>query len=483
MSNTTGNTKILMDIESKRTFVVSMDGTGKVLDIAPLKDTPPFAVARPGMPPAQPKPLAGTKSFCVDMSAAEAKPQIYTIAWPSKQDVEKAQNEGKPDPLPHVAKKELPQDLIKAGLAAMPDSLKTDEEREETNDAEIAAAMENINKLIGLGEVKDKLQSQIKKTKYVLARRKILKKSKKFKLPEKEKSSLHMVFSGNPGTGKTTVAREYGKMLKALGLVSKGHIVEAQAADLIAGYVGQTGPQTRAKIEEALGGVLFIDEAYGITEGVNGEKFGKEAIAELVAAMENHRDDLVIIVAGYPDLMKNFINSNPGLKRRFVNYLNFADYEGQELADIMDLMSEEHAVVLTPEAKALAVQKIEREKKKSGKNFGNAGTVRNVIELAIENMAARVMEVNSVGDFNKMAQKDAEEMLTTITAEDIKKINLDGIKNVKKSKGVGFSIPEEQKAGGPKKLAAHFEPVSDSRQDASNDDAARPAVRPSAPGR
>src|SRR4249919_1432110 len=153
-------------------------------------------------------------------------------------------------------------------------------------------------------------------------------------LPEVN-ASLHVVFTGEPGTGKTTVARIIGRLYGSIGLVSKGHTVEVSRADLVAGYVGQTAMKVQAAVERAVGGVLFIDEAYALSMEGSGE-FGAEAVAELVKLMEDHRDDLAVIAAGYPEEMKRFIDSNPGLRSRFTHYIDFRVYSPAELVQVFE---------------------------------------------------------------------------------------------------------------------------------------------------
>ena len=167
--------------------------------------------------------------------------------------------------------------------------------------------------------------------------------------------SLHMVFSGNPGTGKTTIARLMARVYHSLGILSKGQLVEVDRSGLVAGYVGQTAIKTRKVIDSALGGVLFIDEAYALNGG-GANDFGQEAIDTLLKAMEDHRDDLVVIVAGYDGLMDEFIHSNPGLESRFNRFLHFADYTAEELLAIFRMQCEKGCYILEPEAEALHFQ-------------------------------------------------------------------------------------------------------------------------------
>ena len=190
--------------------------------------------------------------------------------------------------------------------------------------------------------------------------------------------SLHMVFSGNPGTGKTTIARIMARIYHSLGILSKGHLVEVDRSGLVAGYVGQTAGKTAKVIEKALGGVLFIDEAYALN-GAGENDFGQEAIDTLLKAMEDHRDDLVVIVAGYDGLMETFIHSNPGLESRFNRYLHFEDYTLEEMTRIFAMQCKKGCYTLDKDAEK-AVRLLIAEHNRDNVSFGNARGVRNLFE-------------------------------------------------------------------------------------------------------
>ncbi len=225
------------------------------------------------------------------------------------------------------------------------------------------------------------------------------------KLPTLE-TSHHLVFTGNPGTGKTTVARLLSQILRTLGLVSKGHLVESDRSHLVAGYVGQTATKTRAVLESALGGTLLIDEAYALARG-GANDFGREAIDTVVKYMEDHRDDLALIAAGYPTEMVEFVDANPGLKSRFTRFIDFPDYTTDELVEIFERMSGDVRYELDDSGRAALRTVIEAEPRTRG--FGNARFVRNLFEEAVGRQADRLAAV----------AEPTDEQLTTLTAADI----------------------------------------------------------------
>ncbi len=220
--------------------------------------------------------------------------------------------------------------------------------------------------------------------------------------------SMHMVFLGNPGTGKTTVARLVGGLYAAIGALSKGQLVEVDRSGLVAGYVGQTAIKTAEVIQSALGGVLFIDEAYSLASGGEND-FGREAIETLLKAMEDHRDDLVVVAAGYTGPMERFLRSNPGLESRFNKYIRFPDYDGAELYAIFRGLCGQNGYELDGEADACARQMFERMYEERDENFGNGRDVRNRFEDAMTRQANRVAALEA----------PTKEELAAFTKEDL----------------------------------------------------------------
>lgn len=202
--------------------------------------------------------------------------------------------------------------------------------------------------------------------------------------------SKHLVFTGNPGTGKTTVARILARLYKKIGVLTTGQLVECDRSGLVAGYVGQTAVKTRKKIEEAMGGVLFIDEAYALAKTGQENDFGQEAIDTILKAMEDHRDDFVVIAAGYTEPMERFIDSNPGLRSRFNKYIEFPDYTDEELLAIFDQNCRKYQYVCEAGVREAVEKELSRRRALAGRNFANAREVRNLFEEIVTNQAGRV---------------------------------------------------------------------------------------------
>ena len=208
----------------------------------------------------------------------------------------------------------------------------------------------------------------------------------------------HLLFTGNPGTGKTTVARLIGQIFKALGLLEKGHFIEANRSNLVAGYVGQTALKTKEVIESALDGVLFIDEAYGLSRSDSGQDFGKEAIDTLVPMMENERDRLIVILAGYTLEMQGFMNANSGIKSRISNIIEFPDYTGEELHQICLGMGQQGGWIVPPEVSAKLLTVFRDMYEHRGRNFGNGREVRNVYEKMVQRLKSRIVREHLSGE-------------------------------------------------------------------------------------
>lgn len=260
--------------------------------------------------------------------------------------------------------------------------------------------MKQLDRLVGLQNVKDFVY-EIYAWLYITQCRKELG-------LKGSNQTLHMVFKGQPGTGKTTVARILGKLFQEMGVLSKGHLVEVERADLVGEYIGHTAQKTRDLVKKALGGILFIDEAYSLARG-GSKDFGKEAVDCLVKAMEDHKDEFVLILAGYPQEMEYFLNSNPGLPSRFPVQLEFKNYSVQELLSIAEIMVEDREYQLSAQAKHKIKQFLYEQMRDSNKNFSNARFVRNLIEKAIREHAVRLLH----------SQTNSRDELMTLTAQDI----------------------------------------------------------------
>ncbi|MGE0879881.1 MAG: AAA family ATPase [Acidimicrobiia bacterium] len=258
--------------------------------------------------------------------------------------------------------------------------------------------MAELDGLIGLGSVKAEIRLVAD-----LIQVQRLRESRQLPIVE---TTRHLVFSGNPGTGKTTVARLLSEIYRTLGVVDKGHLVETDRSGLVAGYVGQTATKTRAVVEEAIGGTLLIDEAYALARG-NENDFGKEAIDTLVKMMEDHRHDLVIIAAGYTLDMAEFIAANAGLRSRFPKTIDFPDYSDDELIEIFQSLGKKQRY--TPDENAVAKLRSLLASEIRDRGFGNARLVRNLFEAAIARQAGRIMKIASPSDHD----------LTTLVADDV----------------------------------------------------------------
>ena len=268
--------------------------------------------------------------------------------------------------------------------------------------AERDAIQKELDAIVGLDSVKQyliSLEDHIKVSR--------IRKLKGLKTSEVSK---HMIFTGNPGTGKTTIARLVSRMMKACGILKQGHLVEVTRADLVAKYVGQTAPQTMDVIKSAIGGVLFIDEAYALYRGKD-DSFGLEAIDTLVKAMEDHRDDLIVILAGYSKEMETFLNANSGLKSRFANIINFEDYTGHELVLIAKSIAASKDYRIDEEALKPLEDYFSKVQSRKDMTSGNGRLARNIVEEAILNQSKRVLEDDAEIDLLQLVDFDLKEGL------------------------------------------------------------------------
>ncbi|HFK1682052.1 TPA: AAA family ATPase [Bacillus tropicus] len=259
--------------------------------------------------------------------------------------------------------------------------------------------MEQLNRLIGMPQLKQDIQNIVN-----LIKIQQMRSSKGMKTVA---MSRHLVFTGNPGTGKTTVARLLSQIYRKLGILNSGHLVEVDRAGLVAGYVGQTAIKTDEVIKKAIGGVLFIDEAYTLSN----DDFGKEAIDTILKRMEDYREELIVIVAGYPDKMLSFIQSNPGLESRFNKYIQFDDYLPQELVQIFEMMCVEQNYCVDQKALDKVYTYAEKQFTNRNDNFSNARLMRNVFEQTITNQANRLVVAP--------IENITEDELSLITVEDV----------------------------------------------------------------
>lgn len=275
------------------------------------------------------------------------------------------------------------------------------------SDKSLENILQELNSLIGLSSVKREVEGLINVVKNRKRREEL-----GLKQPE---LSLHMVFSGNPGTGKTTVARLIAEIYHELGLISGGQLIEVDRSKLVAGYVGQTAIQTKEVIDSAIGGILFIDEAYTLSnDKANGDNFGQEAIDTLLKSMEDNRDNLIVIVAGYPDLMKEFLASNPGLESRFNTHIHFDDYSAPELLELLKYSCKKNGMSLSQDAETYAKAFFEKRCENLPANFANGRYVRNIFEKLCRN------QDNRVAGFQNPTRND----LSTLTLDDFDNISI-----------------------------------------------------------
>lgn len=315
---------------------------------------------------------------------------VATIFGPKDSAVaEKRRPENRPVPLPSPAQPAPPIIVSATPLTA------------QSPQAMIAAALAELDSLTGLQSIKAEVRTLVNVLQLQRQRQEL-------GLPQTP-LSLHLVFRGNPGTGKTTVARIIGRIYAALGLLQKGHLVEVDRSALVAEFAGQTGPKTHRKIDEALGGLLFVDEAYSLVAEGRDDPYGHEAVQALLKRMEDDRHRLAVILAGYPEPLNQLLTSNPGLSSRFTTQLTFADYAPLELAKIFRVLCEQNHFVVTPAAHARLLLVLTWLHKQRDEHFGNGRLVRNLFEQSIRRLANRIASIAPL----------TRELLTTFEADDI----------------------------------------------------------------
>ena len=279
-------------------------------------------------------------------------------------------------------------------------------------------SMKELDTLVGMIDIKNQIKELIKLVSYY----------KEIGKNVLNEFSLHTVFTGNPGTGKTTIARIFGKIYKALGLLERGHMVETGKEGLVAGFVGQTAIKAQDVIKKAMGGILFIDEAYALAGKGGQNSYGHEAIEVILKNMEDYRGKFAVIAAGYPDNMEQFMRMNPGLKSRFDRTIHFPDYSAETLYKILESMLAKEKLYADTNAEKNLKGYIHELHKKRNKYFGNARSMRKITEQALRNQNLRMANTES--------DKRTKEMQQTLIQQDIEKIDV--IEDIQKSSSIGF---------------------------------------------
>lgn len=359
-----------------------------------------------------PDPAAGKQA----QSTLEQEMDVLSRAQAALMEAAMKFNRENDIPVPGAVTGQASEKSVSAGKASAEGDSKTEtrqqtktQQQAETQQAQAEEKkpetdpMEDLNELIGLTGIKHDVRELYDFTK--------IQKLRKDAGMKTVPVSMHLVFTGNPGTGKTTVARILARLYKQIGVLSTGQLVECDRSGLVAGYVGQTAVKTQKKIEEAMGGVLFIDEAYSLARSADqGTDFGQEAIDTILKAMEDHRDEFVVIVAGYTKPMETFIHSNPGLQSRFNKFIEFPDYTVDELLAIFDLNCRKYEYVPDPEAREQVKTLLMLRKAQMPENFANAREVRNLFETIITNQARRIA----------VLEHPTKEEMQRITLEDLR---------------------------------------------------------------
>jgi len=306
-----------------------------------------------------------------------------------------------------IAKTKKAGRRAKRRVASRPDDV-TEEDRKSREEM-LAEAMGELNQLIGLDTVKTDIR-------HLANFLKIEKERARHDLPQTQ-ISLHTIFRGNPGTGKTTVARILARIFGGLGILEKGHTIETDRSGLVAGYAGQTGPKVNDRVDEALDGILFVDEAYSLVAESGDDPFGTEAVQVLLKRMEDDRARLVAVLAGYPDPMDRMLRSNPGLSSRFQRTFDFNDYTTDELVQIFQAMCRKNHYALPESAENKLRSVFQVQVDRRDKHFGNGRLARNIFEQAIRRMANRIVEIAPL----------TRKLLTTLHADDIEMIDMPGL--------------------------------------------------------
>ncbi len=287
--------------------------------------------------------------------------------------------------------------------------LKEEKKPEQEKEKSLDDLIEELQGMVGLSGVKDNVQEMLG-----LLR---VRKERERRGMENSDMSLHMVFTGNPGTGKTTVARLLAQIYKKMGILAKGQLIEADRSELVGAYIGQSERNTREKIDQAMGGILFIDEAYALSDVESSNDYGHEVISVLLKAMEDNRDKLIVIVAGYTDKMEQFLSSNPGLKSRFNTFIHFDDYSPDEMYKIFTYTCRKAGYMPTPSCGNAVKEKIKRYCDNKTERFANGRDVRNLYEKIVRNQHRRI--ANAFAELSEVSEADLEQ----ITGEDLEGVD------------------------------------------------------------